>query len=93
MRPADPGTIAQDAERTTPMAQREEMGVEILTPQGWYRGYVTLPAGGRLIDYLNTKPLMIALTHAVEPSGARRAFLAVNTEQILAIRPQPEPEE
>ena len=75
------------------MVQREELGVEILTQQGWYRGYVTLPTGGRLIDYLNTKPTMIALTHAVDPSGARRAFLAVNTEQVLAIRPQPEPEE
>lgn len=75
------------------MVQREEMGVEVLTPCGWYRGYVTLPAGGRLIDFLNTKPAMIALTHAVEPSGARRAFLALNTEQVVAIRPQPELEE
>ena len=73
--------------------QREELGVEILTPQGWYRGYVTLPAGGRLIDFLNTKPAMIALTHAVEPSGVRRNFLAFNTEQILAIRQRLEPEE
>jgi hypothetical protein len=72
------------------MAQREEMGVELLTPQGWYRGYITLPAGGRLLDFLNTKPPMIALTHAVEPSGARLAFVAVNTEQVIAIRPQPE---
>jgi hypothetical protein len=75
------------------MVQREELGVEILTPQGWYRGYVTLPAGGRLIDYLNTKPAMIALTHAVEPSGVRRTFLAVNTEQVLAIRQRQETEE
>jgi len=75
------------------MVQREELGVEILTPQGWYRGYVTLPAGGRLIDFLNTKPAMIALTHAMEPSGARRAFLAVNTEQVLAIRQRQEVEE
>jgi hypothetical protein len=72
------------------MAQREEMGVELLTPQGWYRGYITVPAGGRLLDFLNTKPLMIALTHAVEPSGSRRAFLAINTEQVIAIRLQPE---
>jgi hypothetical protein len=72
------------------MAQREEMGVELLTPQGWYRGYITVPAGGRLLDFLNTKPLMIALTHAVEPSGSRRAFLAINTEQVIAIRPQAE---
>jgi hypothetical protein len=72
------------------MAQREEMGVELLTPQGWYRGYITVPAGGRLLDFLNTKPLMIALTHAVEPSGSRRAFLAINTEQVIAIRLQRE---
>jgi hypothetical protein len=75
------------------MAQREEMGVELLTLQGWYRGYITLPVGGRLLDFLNTKPPMIALTHAVEPSGTRRAFLAVNTEQVIAIRPQPVLEE
>ena len=72
------------------MADRDEVGVEILTPQGWYRGYITLPIGGQLMDFLNTKPAMIALTHAVGPSGARRAFLAVNTEQVLAIRPQPD---
>lgn len=72
------------------MVQREEIGVELLTPQGWYRGYITVPAGGRLLDFLNTKPLIIALTHAVEPSGSRRAFLAINTEQVIAIRPQPE---
>lgn len=70
------------------MVQREEIAVEVLTPQGWYRGYITLPAGGRLLDYLNTKPPMIALTGAVAPSGARLPFLAVNTEQVLAIRPQ-----
>jgi hypothetical protein len=75
------------------MVQREELGVEILTPQGWYRGYVTLPAGGRLIDFLYTKPAMIALTHAVEPSGVQRTFLAVNTEQVLAIRQRQELEE
>lgn len=71
------------------MVQREEMGVELLTPTGWYRGFITLPAGGRLLDFLNTKPVMIALTHAVDPSGARRSFMAVNTEQVLAIRPMP----
>ena len=72
------------------MAQREDMAVEILTAQGWYRGYLTLPAGGRLLDYLNTKPTMIALTGAEDPSGHRRPFLALNTEQILTIRPQME---
>lgn len=72
------------------MVQREEMGVELLTSQGWYRGYITLPAGGRLLDFLNTKPPMIALTHVVDPSGARQSFLAINTEQVLAIRPQPD---
>ncbi len=75
------------------MVRREELGVEILTPQGWYRGYVTLRAGGQLVDFLNTKPVMIALTHAVEPSGTRRAFLALNTEQVLAIRPRADLEE
>lgn len=75
------------------MVQRDEMGIEVLTAQGWFRGYITVPAGGRLIDYLNTKPPMVALTHVVDPSGARRAFLAINTEMVLAIRPQPELEE
>ena len=73
------------------MVQREEMKIEVLTPRGWYQGYVTLPAGGNLIDFLNTKGAMIALTHAVEPSGARQTFLMVNAEQVLAIRPA-EPE-
>ena len=68
--------------------QREEVGVEVLTVQGWYRGYVTLPAGGRLLDYLNTKPRMIALTHVVDPTGGRKPFLAMNTQQVLAIRPR-----
>jgi len=36
------------------MAEREELGVEILTPRGWYRGYITMPGGGRLMDYLNS---------------------------------------
>jgi hypothetical protein len=72
------------------MVQRDEIGVEILTGQGWFRGYITVPAGGRLLDFLNSKPVMIALTHVVDPSGARRSFVAVNVEQILAIRPQPE---
>lgn len=75
------------------MVQREEMGVELLTPEGWYRGYITLPTGGRLLDFLNTKPPMIALTHVVDPSGARQSFLAINTEHVLAIRPQPDQEE
>jgi hypothetical protein len=71
------------------MAQREEMAVEVLTVQGWYRGNVVLPAGGRLVDYLNTKPDMIALTSVVDPSGGRRDFVAINTVQVLAVRPQP----
>ena len=74
------------------MPRREEMGVEVLMAQGWYRGYIVVPAGGRLIDFLNSKPPMIALTHVVEPSGARRRFIAVNAEQILAIREQVEPD-
>jgi len=51
------------------MVQRDEMAVEVLTILGWYRGHITVPAGGRLLDFLNTKPLMIALTRAVGPSG------------------------
>ncbi len=69
------------------MAQRQEMVVEVLTIQGWYRGKVTLPAGGRLVDYLNTKPDMIAMTGVMDPSGTPREFLAINTTQVLAIRP------
>ncbi len=68
------------------MVNREDTAVEVLTPHGWYHGYITLPAGGRLIDYLNTKPKIIALTHVMDPSGSRRPFVAVNLEQVLAIR-------
>ncbi len=71
------------------MVARDEMGVEVLTPRGWYRGYITMPAGGRLLDYLNAKPEMIALTHVVDPGGRRQPFIAINAEQVLAIRPQP----
>lgn len=67
--------------------QREEMEVDVLTIQGWYRGRITLPAGGRLLDFLNTKPEMIALTGVRDPSGAHHSFVAVNTVQVLAIRP------
>jgi hypothetical protein len=68
------------------MVNREDLAVEVLTPQGWYRGYITMPAGAGLIDYLNTKPPIIALTHAQDPLGVRRIFVAVNLEQVLAIR-------
>lgn len=68
------------------MVNREDTAVEVLTPRGWYRGYITLPTGGRLVDYLNTKPPIIALTHAKDPSGVHRPFVAVNLEQVLAIR-------
>ena len=67
--------------------QREELVVEVLTSRGWYRGFITLPAGGRLLDFLNTKPAMIALTGARDPAGSHHAFLTVNTAQVLAIRP------
>jgi hypothetical protein len=67
--------------------QREEMMVEVLTIRGWYRGFITLPAGGRLLDFLNTKPTMIALTGVKDPSGSRHSFVTVNTAQVLAIRP------
>jgi hypothetical protein len=69
------------------MVEREEIAVEVLTAMGWYRGMVTLPGGGRLLDYLNTKPDVVALTSATMPDGARSAFVALNTEQVLAIRP------
>jgi hypothetical protein len=72
------------------MTEREEIAVEVLTVLGWYRGTITLPSGGRLLDYLNTKPDMIALTNAVLPAGNGLPFVALNTEQILAIRPQAE---
>ena len=67
--------------------QREEIVVDVLTVRGWYRGFITLPAGGRLLDFLNTKPEMIALTGARDPSWAHHSFVAVNTAQVLAIRP------
>jgi hypothetical protein len=71
------------------MVEREEMAVEVLTVLGWYQGHITVPMGGRLLDYLNTKPEMIALTRAVAPGGVAIPFIAINTEQVMAIRPQP----
>jgi hypothetical protein len=73
------------------MVERQQLAVEILTAHGWYKGAITIPAGGRLLDYLNTKPEMIALTNAVDPLGAPRGFMAINTGQVLAIRLQPKP--
>ncbi len=73
------------------MSEREEIAVEVLTVLGWYRGRVTVPGGGRLLDYLNTKPDIVALTGAVLPDGARRPFVALNTEQVFAIRPVDDP--
>jgi hypothetical protein len=72
------------------MLQRDKLVVEVLTVQGWYRGHITLPPGGRLLDYLNTKPEMVALTDVVDPVGTSRSFVAVNTAQVLAIRPRPQ---
>ena len=69
------------------MAERQLMAVEVLTIVGWYRGRITLPAGGRLLDYLNTKPEMIALAEAVLPSGMAQPFVAINTDHVMAIRP------
>jgi hypothetical protein len=77
-------------ERDGRTVEREKIAVEILTALGWYRGTITLPSGGRLLDYLNTKPDMIALTNAVLPAGDGLPFIALNTEQVLAIRPQAE---
>jgi hypothetical protein len=71
------------------MVRREETLVEILTEQGWYRGSITMPAGGRLLDYLNTKPTLIALTSVRDPVGRRSPFMAINTDQVLAIRDIP----
>lgn len=71
------------------MAEREKMALEVLTVQGWYRGEITLPIGGRLLDYLNTKAEIIALTDVIDPGGAVRPFVGINTSQILAIRPAP----
>lgn len=71
------------------MVQRDEMAVDVLTILGWYRGHITVPAGGRLLDYLNTKPLMIALTKAVGPGGTAMPFVVLNTKQVLAIRLEP----
>jgi hypothetical protein len=70
------------------MAARQELAVEVLTILGWYRGHITLPVGGRLIDFLNTKPEMIALARAVLPDGTPQAFVAINTDQIMAVRPR-----
>ncbi len=72
------------------MADREEVRVEVLTAEGWYRGYVTVPLGGRLLDFLNTKPPMIGLTHAVAPTGRRALFVTVNTDHVIAIQLSPE---
>lgn len=66
--------------------QREWAAVEVLTVLGWYRGRVTLPAGGRLLDFLNSKPSHIALTAVRDPEGRPHPFLAINTDQVLAIR-------
>ncbi len=72
------------------MVPQEELAIEVLTVQGWYRGYIILPAGGRLLDYLNTKPDMIGLTGVTDLAGAHRASVVINTEQVLAIRLQGE---
>ncbi len=69
------------------MIGREEMTVEVLTALGWYRGRITVPGHGRLLDFLNSKPHVIALTGVVTPGGAARPFAALNTEQVFAIRP------
>ena len=69
------------------MVARQEIVVEVLTILGWYRGSITLPAGGRLRDYLNTKPAMIALARAVPPGGVPQPLVAINTDHVMAIRP------
>ena len=69
------------------MPGRQVMRVEVLTIAGWYRGRITLPAGGRLLDFLNTKPAMIALADVVLPGGRTQPLVAINTAQVMAIRP------
>lgn len=68
--------------------ERHEIAVEVLTILGWHRGAITLPVGGRLLDFLKTKPEMIALTRATLPNGTSQAFVALNTNHVIAIRPQ-----
>ena len=72
------------------MVRRQEAEVEILTVQGRYTGFITIPVGGRLLDYLNTKPALIALTSVRDPAGRHHAFMAVNTDQVVAIRDNPQ---
>lgn len=69
---------------------QEETPIELLTVHGWYRGYIVLPTGGRLLDYLNTKPAHIGLVSVRDPGGRHHRFMAVNTDQVLAIRDRPE---
>ncbi len=71
------------------MAQQEEVAVQVLTAQGWYRGYLVLSAGARLVDYLNSKPDMISLSGVTDPAGIHRATVVLNTEHVLAVRLQP----
>ncbi len=72
------------------MADQEEVAVQVLPAQGWYRGYIVLSAGARLVDYLNTKPDMISLSGVTDPAGVHRAILVLNTEHVLAIQLQAE---
>ena len=70
------------------MVAGQSLAVEVLTIAGWYRGRIRLPAGGRLVDFLNSKPAMIALAEAVLPGGGVRPFVAINTDHVMAIRPR-----
>jgi hypothetical protein len=66
--------------------RQQEKPVELLTTEGWYRGYILLSAGGRLLDYLNTQPSHISLTSVWDPAGRHHPSMTLNTEQVLAIR-------
>ncbi len=72
----------------TLMAQQEEVAIQVLTVRGWYRGFLLLPAGGRVVDYLRGKTGMIGLTGVTDPAGDHHASVCINTEHVLAVRLQ-----
>jgi hypothetical protein len=68
------------------MAGRRELAVEVVAMRGWNRGYITMPVDGRLVEYLDTKPDMIALARAVLAKGVSQPFVRINTEQVTGVR-------
>ena len=75
--PEPPATASTPGSPGPPVGDHSERALQMLA---------LLQRDGRLIDFLNTKPPIIALTHAMDPSGVRRSFVAVNLEHVLAIR-------